>query len=78
MRCNIHFLLKPPFALRSPARPARQDAQTAHGLHVAAAAGAGEAVPDEQVPLQAEAVRGGHQSDADGDTGEETFSFIDR
>ncbi len=45
---------------RVPALTSGQEPAAPDGLHVAAAAGAGEAVPGEQVPLQAQALRGGH------------------
>ena len=47
--------------LRLPALAAGQDEAAAHGLHLAAAAGAGEAVQAEQVSVQTQAIRGRHQ-----------------
>lgn len=53
------------FVTRRAARAARQDPAPAHRVHLAAAAGAGKAVPHEQVPLAPEEVRGRHQPHAD-------------
>ena len=47
--------------LRLPALAAGQDEAAAHGLHLAAAAGAGEAVQAEQVSVQTQAIWGRHQ-----------------
>ena len=47
--------------LRLPALAAGQDEAAAHRLHLAAAAGAGEAVQAEQVSVQTQAIRGRHQ-----------------
>uniref|UniRef100_A0A1I8FXX7 Serine/arginine repetitive matrix protein 2 n=1 Tax=Macrostomum lignano TaxID=282301 RepID=A0A1I8FXX7_9PLAT len=52
-------------------RPAGQDAPTADGLHQSAAAGTRAAVQAQQIPVQTEAVRGGHQPDAHRDAGED-------
>lgn len=43
---------------------AGQDAQAADGLHLAAAARAGEPIQGQQVSVAPEEIRGGHQSDA--------------
>lgn len=40
-----------------------------HGLHQSAAAGAGEPVQTQQVPVQTQTLRGGHFTHADRDTG---------
>ncbi len=54
---------------RVPALAAGEEPATAYRLHVAAAAGAGETVQGEQVPLQAQAIRGRHHTRPLRDTG---------
>lgn len=49
---------------------ARQDAPAAHSIHLAAAPRARESIPRQQVFVAAKALRGGHQFDADRDSGE--------
>lgn len=57
---------------RSPGavQPAGQVPPAAHRLHQPAAAGAGAPVQAQQVPVAAQALRGGHVADAHGDPGE--------
>lgn len=50
--------------MRPGTRPAGKNEKTQDRFHVSAAPGAREAVQAEQVPVQAEEVRGRHQSDA--------------
>ncbi|GBP34331.1 hypothetical protein EVAR_7382_1 [Eumeta japonica] len=52
------------------ARAAGEDATAENGVHVPTAPRTGEAVQNEQVLVQAQEIRGGHQPDADRNTGE--------
>lgn len=59
-------------------QPAGEVPEAPHRVHQPAAAGAGEPVQAQQIPVQAEALWSGHVADADGNTGEapasKTFS----
>lgn len=64
-----HLKFTPICCRRRSSRCHGQDSATQDGLHLSAAAGTGKTVQDEQVPVQAKALRSGHFINVDRNAG---------